>query len=98
MARLRSLDPAMVVRIHPGQWHPLPLLPPIRFITGSPASRPRGPTRSLLEEPSKMLTTKSAFRVLTAVFALGLVACGGGAAAAAADSTDTATPPPVATL
>lgn len=45
-----------------------------------------------------MLTTKSAFRVLTAVFALGLVACGGGDADTAADSTDTATPPPVATV
>lgn len=43
-----------------------------------------------------MLTTKSAFRALTAVFALGLVACGGGEGDTAADSTDMAPPAPVA--
>jgi mono/diheme cytochrome c family protein len=41
-----------------------------------------------------MLTTKSAFRALAAVFALGLVACGGGGDADTA--TDTTTAPPAA--
>lgn len=44
-----------------------------------------------------MFTTKSASRALTAVFALGLLACGGGDADTAADSTGTTTPPPAAT-
>ena len=43
-----------------------------------------------------MLTTKSAFRALTAVFALGLVACGGGDAGDTAADTTTAPPAPVA--
>ena len=40
-----------------------------------------------------MLTTKSAFRALTAVFALGLVACGGGGDADTATDTTTMAPP-----
>jgi nitrite reductase (NO-forming)/hydroxylamine reductase len=43
-----------------------------------------------------MLTTKFAFRALTAVVALGLIACGGGDADTAADSTDAMTPAPMA--
>jgi mono/diheme cytochrome c family protein len=40
-----------------------------------------------------MSTTKSAFRALTAVFALGLVACGGGGDADTATDTTTMAPP-----
>lgn len=43
-----------------------------------------------------MLTTKSAFRALTAVCALGLVACGGGDAGDTAADTTTVAPAPVA--
>ena len=43
-----------------------------------------------------MLTSKSAFRALTAVVALGLFACGGGDADTAADSTAAPAPAPVA--